>query len=577
MFAHVKTVTQNDRTYEYLQILESYREGKKNRQRVVANLGRYDPDDEKVDGLVKSLARLAKRRFVGEDQVTAKELLTWGPVLLCRYLWDQVQLGQIIEGCGHSRRRGFNAAEIAFVLVANRMCEPSSEHGLARWLEHTFVCDGEGKRWEPDWLASEAISKDQRVKVAWRQLEPWYRTLDVLVAGKEKIERALYDRVCDLFSLKVDVVFYDLTTTYFSYRSPKGQLRRHGQQSKDGKPRQVQVLVGVVMANGFPIAHHIFPGNKAEKKTFREMLEDLDKRFGLNRVMVVADRGLVSPENLEALSGSSHRYLLGLADRRCAEGVKVLDGLKEDEWERVDERNQVQEVHVEDEAARYFVVESEERKAYEQDLRKQSMEAARKALETVEAAVKAGRIKKAGVIGTRAARAASRHHSQRYYTWKVPGDGEFEFFEDPQKMEAELRREGKYIIKTDDTELSGADAVAAYKQLNTVEQGFRDLKDVIQMRPIHHKTEPRIKAHLFVATLALFLKRCLEHQLNRLWPELSVNEAIAAMRSVGLAEVDLAGKTVRLVNVGGRDARRLVRTLAIPTLDPPENGRRTPM
>jgi transposase len=144
--------------------------------------------------------------------------------------------------------------------VANRLCEPRSEHGLARWLEHTFVCDRRGRRWKPDWLPAQQITEKQQVKVRFEQLNRWYRTLDALLAAKEQIEEVLYLRVRDLFSLKVDMVFYDLTSLYFCRRSPKERLRRHG-ASKDGKPRQVQILLGVVMANGWPIAHHLFPGN----------------------------------------------------------------------------------------------------------------------------------------------------------------------------------------------------------------------------------------------------------------------------------------------------------------------------
>ena len=157
----------------------------------------------------------------------------------------------------------------------------------------------------------------------------------------------------------------------------------------------------------------------------------------------------------------------------------------------------------------------------------------------------------------------------------VSGPGQFEFCEDPKKMEAELRREGKYILKSDDPELSATEAVDAYKQLNTVEQGFRDLKDVLEMRPIYHQTDRRIVAHLFVASLALLLKRALEHQLASALPELSATDAISAMRSIGLAELDVAGSTTRLVSQGGRDARRLVKALHLQSLDPPDGGKKT--
>ena len=215
MFPRIATVKRGDKTYKYLQIVEAYRDNGRTTQRVVANLGRLDQSRRLsgLDDLLVSLSKYAKRPFVRDDQIDCREALPWGPVLLARHLWDQMQLGEMIGKRCRPRRYKFDVAETAFVLVANRLCEPRSEHGLARWLEHTFVCDAHGKRWKPDWLPIKQITKRQRVKVKHEQLNRWYRTLDALLSAKEQIEEGLYLRVRDLFSVKVDVVFYDLTST----------------------------------------------------------------------------------------------------------------------------------------------------------------------------------------------------------------------------------------------------------------------------------------------------------------------------------------------------------------------------
>jgi transposase len=572
MFPRIATVKRGSKTYKYLQIVEAYRVEGRTTQRVVANLGRLDQLDGKLDDLLVALSKYAKRQFVRDDQIGCRQALPWGAVLLTRHLWNQMQLGEILDNFCRSRRHQFDVAETAFVLLANRLCEPCSEHGLARWLEHTFVCDTHGRGWEPDWLPTEQITKEHRVKVKPRQLNRWYRTLDALRSAKDQIEEALYERVRDLFSIKVDLVFYDLTTTYFCRKSPRGKLRRHG-HSKDGKPRQVQVVVGVVMANGFPIAHHVFAGNQSEKTTLQDVLTDVDRRFGLGQVIVVADRGLLSTKNLEYLSKSTFRYLLGIPGRRSEEAARVFDALDEAKWQRVDEENSVQEIRLPDCAERYFVIDSLQRKAYEEGQRKRSMERAREALEKVAAAVKARRLKDPAKIGARAARAVAQHHGHRYYAYEVPNRGQFRFHEDPEKMRAEMRHEGKYILKTDDPGLGLVEAVGAYKELDTVESGFRDLKDVIEMRPVYHQTDDRIQAHILVAALALFLKRGLEYQLASTLPEVSASEAIAAMRSIGLAELSLNGQTTRLVSGGSRDARRVARAVGITNLDPPVPGK----
>ena len=570
MFPRVNTVKQGGKTYHYLQILESFRHQGRVQQRLVANLGRVDLLGDKLDRLVSSLRKFCQKNFVVPEEIDCKDALTWGPVLLARHLWEQMNLSEIIDKHCKSPRQRFDVAETAFVLVANRLCEPSSEHGLARWLEHTFVCDCGGRRWQPNWLPSQQVTKQQRVKVHHRQLHKWYGTLDALLAAKEKIEEGMYLRVRDLFSVKVDIVFYDLTSTYFCRKRPKGHLRRHG-ISKDGKPRQVQVILGVVMANGFPIAHHVFPGNTAEKATMQEVLTDLQNRFGLRRVMVVSDRGLISPDNLDFLSKTRLCYLLGIPGRRCEESAEILEALDTNRWQRVDDTNRVQEVHLGSKSCRYFVIDSEERKVYEESMRLRSMERAKEQLQKVARAVSSGRLKDPAKIGSWAGRALSRHHGYRYYSWQVSGPGQFDFFEDAEKLDAEMLHEGKYILKTDDPEITATQAVACYKELNTVEQGFRDLKDVIDMRPIHHKTDERVKAHIFVASLALFLKRTLEYQLALKLPELSATDALAAMRSVGITELDLGDQTTRLVSGGGRDARRILAALGIKEINSPNH------
>ena len=180
-----------------------------------------------------------------------------------------------------------------------------------------------------------------------------------------------------------------------------------------------------------------------------------------------------------------------------------------------------------------------------------------------------GRLKDPAKIGARAARAMSQNHGTRYFSYEVPGKGQFRFQEDRAKMEAELAREGRYILKTDDAQITALDAVEAYKELSTVEAGFRDLKDVIAMRPIWHKTDQRICAHIFVATLALFLKRTLQQQLEKRGLCLGASDALAAMMSVGVSELELDGQTHRVVSTPGRDARRVLKVLGIQELNPP--------
>src|SRR5262249_49837542 len=150
-----------------------------------------------------------------------------------------------------------------------------------------------------------------RVDLNWHQ--QWYRTLDQLLARKERIELELFVRLRDLFHLEVEMVFYDLTSTYFEGRGPTG-LADFG-YSRDGKPHNRQVEVGLVMINGWPIAHHVFDGSLPDGETVEGVLNDLQERFGLQRVIFVGDRGMVAIENLALLRQRGQGYLVGLKRR----------------------------------------------------------------------------------------------------------------------------------------------------------------------------------------------------------------------------------------------------------------------
>ena len=186
----------------------------------------------------------------------------WGPMLAARHVWRE--LGRAWP----ERRDATPLSDRALVLVANRLAAPGSEHGLARWLETDFVCDRVGRQWLPAWRedAERQASKTPRVRVQMRQLKQWYRTLDQLLERKSDIERALYLTLRDLFSLRVDFVFYDVTSTYFEGSGPpkKGAYGH----SRDDKPRNPQVLVGLVLVDGWPIAHHVFQGNWRDPTRF---------------------------------------------------------------------------------------------------------------------------------------------------------------------------------------------------------------------------------------------------------------------------------------------------------------------
>ena len=333
------------------------------------------------------------------------------------------------------------------------------------------------------------------------------------------------------------------------------------------------------MVNGWPIAHHVFSGNQRDAQTVESVVKDLQERFGLKRVVFVGDRGMVTTDNIGWLRQEGHGYLVGMQRRRREEVYRLMERAQSGPWlkcgveDKEGSRSWVKEVEGDEEGVRVFVVHSEERLAYERGMREASMERVRQDLEKLRKRVREGKLKAPEKIGAGASRVLTRHHGQRYYGWKLE-QGEFEYYEHAN-LEREKAYEGKYLIQTEERELNAQEAVAAYKELSEVERAFRSLKDVIELRPIYHHTEERVRGHIFVAALAFLLQRALEKKLKASGLSLSAEAALEALKTIHVVDVDVGGERKRGVTAGRHRARQVVQALGISDLEP-VSGVQTP-
>ena len=559
--------------YEYLRLVESYRQGTKVKQRIVVHLGRKDLLAPHLDTLVRLLQTdSSSAHWVRSEDITTPQAATWGPLLVIRHLLAKLSLDRMLDAGRSPLRHGQPLSERLFPLLAHRLTRPGSEHALAPWLEEFYVCTAQGRRWKPQWKPA------HRVKVSFEQLKLWYQTLDDLLAQKARLEKEVYLELRHLFSLQPDLVFYDLTSTYFEGAGP-ASLARFG-YSRDERPRNRQILVGVVMMDGWPIAHHVFAGNRLDQSTVLEVVEDLRQRFGLNRIVLVGDRGLVTLRNLEELRQAEQGYLLGLQRRNRQNVYEYIQQAEaRSDWQECPAgitasekspvpRTRVVEVAGREAGVRVFVVHSEEREQYERSLRELAMERVRQSLEGLQAQVEKGELKAPDKIGAAAASKLRRHHGHRYFAWELR-QGKFRFFEHPLNLRREKALEGKYVIQTEEPHLAPRQAVAAYKQLNDVERTFGHLKHLVELRPIYHQQEERVRAHVFVAALALLLDRALEKELQAAESPLSSPAAWQALETIRCVEVGLGSGHKLCVTRGSQHAASVLRVLRITELDPP--------
>jgi transposase len=575
----IKVPSSSGVVHEYVRVVESVRENGRVRQKLVLNLGRRDTLVTILPMLQRFLQGEPAPPLPHDGPIEALEASTWGPVLVVRHCFDQLGLWPLLDSCRRWPRLQPNEdpdddwPSRALALIANRLVCPVSEHALAGWLETDYVCDRVGRRYLPHW------KQQRRVRVDLKVLQYWYRTLDHLILNQAKIELALYGRLRDLFHFQPDLVFYDLTSVYFEGHGP-ADLAKHG-YSRDGKPRNVQVVVGVVMVAGWPIAHHVWAGNTRDSKTVAEVVKDLTQRFAFRRAVFVGDRGMVTEKNLGVLeeTDGAWGFLLGMTRRQNPEAETLIDRVVEDQWldcpsgingqeATVKQRTRVQEVSCERAGVRVFVVDSDERRGYEQRQREKAMERVRLSLEKLQTRVAQGRLKDPAKIGAAAQRILSRNHGHRYYAWQLVA-GRFEFLEHPVNLPREKKYEGKYLIQTDQAQMTPLEAVAQYKELNEVERGFRSLKDPIGMRPIWHRLARRVRAHIFVAALAFLLERMLERALKEAAVPLSAQAALTALQTIRQVRFRVNGEERIGVTPGSPHARQVLRALNITELRPP--------
>jgi len=328
MYVRAKTVRHGDKAYEYLQLVEARREAGRNRQRVIATLGRLDQVSAsgQLDRLIAGLARFSEHlRVVAverEGALAARTAKSWGPALVFGRLWACQGLPGILGRLAAHRKFGFDVERVTFALALQRLMAPGSDRQGAGWLE-TVEAPG-----------FEAI-----------RLHQMYRTVAALAEMREDLERELFLADRDLFSGGLDLVCIDTTSTYV-YREHEHDdaLRRRG-YSRDKRPDLLQFVVCLAVdRRGWPVAWEVFPGNAADRRAFEAMVAKLRERFCIGRVCVVADRGMIARDTLAYLTGhdTPWDYILGcrlrgdkavrdivLADpgplRRLTDGLEVKD------------------------------------------------------------------------------------------------------------------------------------------------------------------------------------------------------------------------------------------------------------
>ena len=519
--------------HTYAQLVESFRdEHGKPRQRTVATIGRVDEADGQVDALLGGLLR-AKGRSLSETsvpQVRFESALALGDVWALDQLWHELGFDGL--SAVFRRARFTNPIEHALrVMVFNRLCDPDSKLGVLRWLQ-TVSMPG---------IDADALTHQQLL-----------RSMDALMDHQDAVDECVAGLLRPLIDEDLSVVFYDLTTIRAQGLSEQEGDIRHFGMSKEGMVAR-QFMLGVVQtADGMPIYHEVFAGNTAEAPTLEPTLKKVMARYPhIRRLVVVADRGLLSLDNIEALSkmrlvgetsGSTDQaleFILAVPGRRYGEFADLLEpinararaseqGATE---ERIDETQwqglRLVVAHNPLQAAE----QTAKRQARIEQLRQRADQLVGK-LDSQEAGkVHRGRKLSDGGVTARFFHEVSEAHLKRII--KVDLQAElFTYDIDQAALARAQAMDGKLLLVTNVQDLTPGEVVQRYKALADIERGFRVLKSEIEIAPVFHRLPERIKAHASICMLALILYRVMRQRLKMSGSDLSPEAALADLRRI---------------------------------------------
>jgi len=450
----------------------------------------------------------------------------WGACWLACTLYEQLGLDAFWAKRLPPSRKGTHWDLIAQALSCYRLLDPGSEWRLHRhWYETSAMADLLGAGFE------------------LVEIHKLYACLDRLLEHKRALFDHLTRRWQDLFNAKFDVLLYDLTSTYFESDPPfaEDDKRKHG-YSRDKRSDCVQVVIALVVTpEGFPLAYEVMAGNTADNTTLRGFLQKIEEQYGKAERIWVMDRGIPTEAVLEEMRESDPpvAYLVGTPKGRLSRYEKALTNLP---WHKVRDGVEVKLLREDHEV--YVLAQSQDRIHKERSMRQRQLKRLWKRLH---------QLKEMELTRDQLLLKLGAARSQSPSAWRlveitVPeGDARFWFSLRKDRLRKVRRREGRYLLRTNLVGRDPAEMWEFYTQLTHVEEAFKDLKEDLALRPIHHQKEARIEAHIFVAFMAYALQVTLRRRLKDLAPGLTTRSVLEKFKTVHMIDVHLPttdGRTV---------------------------------
>ena len=510
--------------HSYAQLVESFRnEEGKPRQRTVATIGRLDETAGAVDSLLNGLLRATGRQplaALAPPQVQFESALALGDVWALDQLWRELGF-DALAGVFRKARYTTPIEHALRVMVFNQLCDPESKLGVLRWLE--------------------TVSLPQ-VDTAAMTHQHLLRSMDALMTHQDAVDVVVARLLRPLIDQDLSLVFYDLTTIRAAGLSEQSDdVRRYG-MAKEGVIAR-QFMLGVVQtAEGLPIYHEVFDGNQAESPTLLPTLKTVLARFTqIKRLIVVADRGLLSLDNMDELakvklpSGQALEFILAVPGRRYGEFMDILGDLQKKvsaaEQEIIEETRW--------NGLRLVVAHNPEQAREQTQLRRERIAQVQAKAQQWAGKLDgqdAGEVRRGRKLSDSGAKARLYHevcdaHLARIIKVDLKTDLFSYTIDEAAQSQAEMM-DGKLLLVTNVQDLKPAEVVSRYKALADIERGFRVLKSEIEIAPVYHRLPQRIRAHAMLCFIALIVYRVMRQRLKLAKSELTPERALAQLRRI---------------------------------------------
>ena len=500
MFVKTTVRRRGDKTYRYLSLVEAVRVNGRGTHRTLLRLGEVSElrDTGQLERIIAALQNHADGTWLQADDLAGDGAPGFGAIAAIHDVFCRLGLDEHYEHLG-DRRGATSLADTVFVMVANRLLSPSSKRRtVIEWVDGDVELPA----------AMVAPSLDQ-----------CYRAIDTVAATIADTETHLFAALTSLLNLELRWCCYDLTSTYFETTSTDPERfpsKRFG-YSRDHRSDRPQVMIGLlVTGDGIPIAHHVFDGNTRDSTTMGEVMADLQDRFGVGRIALVADRGLISETNLADVAAAGFDHVIATRLHRDPDVAVVLEAADGDDivWVPVaGGRTACEVVH---DGRRHVVVDSPARRRRDDRRREQLLARTEQQLIGLDQRVRAGRLVDPAKIGAAAQRILGPSPMSRCFTTTI-GEGRFSWDYDTAAIDYEQRLlAGRYVLTTslNPDQATTAEVVTHYQSLANVEHRFKVMKDFLGLRPVYHWTEQRVRGHIAICVLAAVIEAVIANQLT---------------------------------------------------------------